>query len=142
MTTQWWPTPKPALLAAITVLRDAFGDGSNVSSDLPKRNPPDQFLHLERVGGRQDNPAIDVARILVSCFAKGVGQAENMANVSRAALRNASGRTITCETDDGEVDVFIRGWGAEQGPSGNNPHPDFLEFERWQVHGDLIVKSN
>lgn len=131
-----WPTPKPALLAAITVLDAAFGEYAFVSARMPSRRP-DRFVRVTRVGGSQTNIATDTARILVECFAKDIGQVEAMCNTARAALRNAGGTTVT--TDLG--DVAVRAWRNEDGPT-DFPHPELLEFERWQIVGDWSVKAN
>jgi hypothetical protein len=132
-----WPTPKPALLTAITILDEAFGEYAFVSAAMPIHNRPDRFVRVSRVGGGQDNIATDVARILVECFAKDVGEVESMCNTARAALRNAGGTTVT--TTAGTVSV--RAWDNEQGPT-DYPHPDLMEHLRWQLTGDLLVKSN
>lgn len=131
---QIWPTPKPAVLAAITILSEAFGTYASVSAKMPPHNRPVRFVRVTRTGGGQDNPTTDVARILIECFAKDTGQAEAMCNTVRAALRNAAGASV----GDG---IFIRSWANEDGPV-DLPHPDILDFERWQIHGDLAVKSN
>ena len=130
---QIWPTPKPAVLAAITVLADAFGEYAVVSAKLPARNRPDRFVKVTRVGGGQDDIVTDNARLLIECFAKTVEQVEAMCNTVRAALRNAAGTTV------GEA--FIRAWGNESGPA-DLPHPEILDYERWQLTGDLAVKAN
>jgi hypothetical protein len=132
-----WPTARPALLAAITVLDDAFGSYAFVSAKLPAHQRPDRFVRVSRVGGRQEHLATDVARILVECFAKDVAQVEAMCNTARAALRNSGGTTVI--TTSGAVSV--RCWDNEDGPV-DYPHPDLIDFERWQLHGDLSVKSN
>lgn len=136
-----WPTPKPAVLAACTVLADAFGEYAEVSTSMPKRNRPDRFVRVTRVGGSQADPSTDFARILIDCFGRDTATVEAMANTVRAAMRNAAGTTVTCDTGSSTVDVFIRAWGDEQGPV-DMPHPDILDRERWQLHGDLAVKSN
>lgn len=132
-----WPTPKPALLTAITILSDAFGEYAFVSAKMPANNRPDRFVKVTRVGGGLDNIATDTARILVECFAKDVGEVEAMCNTVRAALRNAGGTTVT--TTAGPVSV--RAWDNEQGPA-DYPHPELLEWERWQLTGELLVKAN
>ena len=132
-----WPTPKPAVLTAITILSEAFGDHAFVSAKLPGKIRPDRFVRVTRVGGGLDNIASDSARILVECYAKDVGQVEAMCNTARTALRNAGG-TIVSTT---QGDVFVRSWDNEQGPA-DYPNPEVLEFDRWQLHGQLIVKSN
>lgn len=132
-----WPTPKPALLAAITVLDEAFGAYAHVSARLPGNNRPDRFVKVTRVGGGLENIASDSARILVECFAKDVGQCEAMCNTARTALRNSAGTNVT--TNEG--DVFIRSWSNEAGPT-DFPHPEILDYDRWQVYGHLLVKAN
>ena len=132
-----WPTPKPALLTAITVLSEAFGEYSSVSAAMPIHNRPDRFVKVSTVGGGLDNIATDVARILVECFAKDIGEVEAMCNTVRAALRNAGGTTVTTTAGD----VSVRAWDNEQGPS-DYPHPDLMEHIRWQLTGDLSIKAN
>lgn len=132
-----WPTPKPAVLTAITILSESFGEYAFVSAKLPARNRPERFVRVSRVGGGLENEATDVARILVECFAKDVGQVEAMCNTARTAFRNAGGTTVT--TTEGPV--FVRRWDREQGPT-EFPHPDLLEYDRWQLFGDLMVKAN
>lgn len=131
-----WPTAKPAVLAAITVLGEAFGEYADVSAKMPRQRPI-RFVRVTRVGGGQPHPATDIARILIECFAKDTAQAEAMCNTVRAALRNAAGTTITTTAGD----ISLRHWGNEDGPV-DLPHPDILDYERWQLHGDLSVKSN
>ena len=89
-----WPTPKPAVLTAITILSDAFGEYAFVSAKLPGRERPDRFVRVTRVGGGQDNIATDTARLLIECYAKDVGQVEAMCNTARAALRNSGGNSV------------------------------------------------
>jgi hypothetical protein len=132
-----WPTPKPAVLAAITILADAFRGYAEVSAKLPRNSRPERFVKVTRVGGSQDTPVTDDARILVECFAPDPAQVEAMCNTARSALRNASATTV--ETTAG--DIWIRAWDNEDGPT-DFPHPDILDRERWQFHGDLCVKSN
>lgn len=132
-----YPTPKPALLAAITVLDEAFGAYAHVSARLPATNRPDRFVKVTRVGGGLDNIASDSARILIECFAKDVGQCEAMCNTARTALRNSAGTNVTTT----EGDVFVRSWGNESGPT-DFPHPEILDYDRWQLHGYLLVKAN
>lgn len=127
-----WPTPKPAVLTAITVLTEGFGTYAVVSAKMP-RTRPERFVRVTRVGGHQDHPATDTARILVECFGYDTATCENMCNTARAALRNAAGTTV-----DG---VFVRAWGNEDGPV-SLAHPDVIDMERWQFHGDFDCKSN
>lgn len=132
-----WPTPKPALLGAITVLTEAFGEYAFVSAKLPANARPDRFVKVSRVGGDLDNIATDRARILVECYAKDVGQVEAMCNTARTALRNAGGTTVTADN----ISMFIRAWDETSGPA-DYPNPDVIDFERWQFTGELLVKAN
>lgn len=132
-----WPTPKPALLTAITILSEAFGEYAFVSAAMPIHSRPDRFVKVSRIGGGLDNIATDNARILVECFAKDIGEVEAMCNTARTAFRNAGGTTVT--TTAGSVSV--RGWDNEQGPS-DYPHPDLVEHIRWQLTGELLIKAN
>jgi hypothetical protein len=132
-----WPTPKPALLAAITVLDEAFGEYAFVSAKLPARQHPDRFVRVSRTGGVLDNIATDGARILVECYARDVGQVEAMCNTARTALRNAGGTTVV----SGDVEMFVRFWQETSGPS-DFPNPEIVDFERWQFTGELLVKAN
>lgn len=134
---QIWPTAKPAVLTAITILDEAFEGYAFVSAKLPGTARPDRFVRVSRVGGSQDHQATDVARLLVECYAKDVGQCEAMCNTARAALRNAGGTTVV--TTAGRVS--IRAWDNESGPV-DYPHPEILDYDRWQITGDLLVKSN
>ena len=132
-----WPTPKPAVLTAITILSEVFGQYAFVSAKLPAHSRPERFVRVSRVGGGQDHQATDVARLLVECYAKDIGQVEAMCNSVRAAMRNAAGTTVAT-TSGG---VFVRGWDNESGPV-DYPNPEVLDFDRWQLTGDLLVKSN
>jgi hypothetical protein len=132
-----WPTPKPALLAAITVLDEAFGEYAFVSAKLPARQRPDRFVRVTRTGGVLDNIATDGARILVECYAKDVSQVEAMCNTARTALRNAGGTTVASD----DVEMFVRAWQETSGPA-DYPNPEIVEFERWQFTGELLVKAN
>lgn len=133
-----WPTPKPALLTAITVLSEAFGQYAFVSAKLPAHSRPDRFVCVSRRGGGQDNQATDVARILVECYAKDIAQAEAMCDSARAALRNSAGTMVTTTSGD----VFVRGWDSENGPIGPYSNPEVIDYERWQLTGDLLIKAN
>jgi hypothetical protein len=132
-----WPTAKPALLAAITILAEAFGEYAFVSAKLPGTIRPERFVKVTRVGGDLVNIATDSARILVECFAKDVGQVEAMCNTARTALRNAGGTTVTAD----EHRIFIRCWDEKSGPA-DYPNPDVVDYERWQFTGELMVKAN
>lgn len=130
-----WPTPKPAVLTAITILAEAFGEYAFVSAKLPANQRPERFVRVTRMGGGQDNIVTDTARILIECFAKDVGQVEAMCATATAAMRNASGTTVTTTSGD----VFVRYWDNDN--IVDYPHPDLIDFERWQVTGDLSVKT-
>lgn len=134
---QIWLTPKPAVLTAITILADAFGEYAFVSAKLPPRNRPERFVKVTRTGGGQDHQATDVARLVVECYAHDVGQVEAMCNTARTAFRNAAGTTVTTTAGD----VFVRAWGNEYGPT-DFPNPEVLDYERWQVTGELHIKAN
>lgn len=132
-----WPTPKPALLAAIAVLSEAFGNYAFVSAKLPGNNRPDRFVKVSRTGGRLMNIATDEAQILVECYAKDLGQVEAMLATATAALRNAGGTTIT---SDG-YRMFIRRW-EEDSLAVPYQNPEILDYERGQLTGGLMVKAN
>jgi hypothetical protein len=132
-----WPTPKPALLAAITVLAEAFDDYAFVSAKLPGNIRPERFVKVTRVGGDLVNIATDSARIMVECYTQDVGQVEAMCNTARTALRNAGGTTVTADT----ISIFIRSWEETSGPA-DYPNPEVVDFERWQFTGSLMVKAN
>lgn len=125
-----WPTPRPAVKAAIGILTDAFA-GIGVGANFPKVRPA-KFVRVSRVGGGQDNPRMDRARLLVECWAKSVGDAEAMTATARAALRNAGGTHID--------DVFIYGWDNEDGPVMYDD-PDISDMTRHQFTGDLSVST-
>lgn len=130
-----WPKRKPAVLTAITVLSEAM-PAIPVSSDMPAHRL-DQFIRVTRLGGRMTDPATDYARILIECFAVDTATVEDMCATASQALRNAGSTTVTTSLGD----VFIRCWDNESGPV-ERPHPEILDRERWQFHGDLLVKAN
>lgn len=138
-----WPTAKPAVLAAVTILQGAFGGYASVSTKLPGRNRPERFVKVSRVGGGQTDPATDRARILVECFGRDTATAEQMANTARAGLRNSAGVTLHTPTQstDRNMTMFVRWYGNETGLA-DLPHPDILDYERFQFVGELWVKSN
>jgi hypothetical protein len=127
------PVPKPAVLTAITILAAAVD--VDVSSDMPVHRP-ESFIRVSRIGGGMTK-ATDSARILVEVFGVTTAVVEDLCNQCRAALRNASGTTV----DIGTANAFIRSWDNEQGPV-ELQHPQVLDRERWQFHGDLLVKAN
>lgn len=128
-----WLTAKPAVLAAVTILEQAFGEYALVSTKLPARNRPDRFVRVERAGGGQDDPVTDKARILVECYAKDTAQAEAMCNTARAAFRNATSTFVE--------NMFIRWYGNEQGVA-DYAHPDIVDYERWRFTADLWISTN
>lgn len=132
-----WPTPKPAVLTAITILDSAFADYAFVSAKLPSRSRPERFVQVKRIGGGLDNMATDRARILVDCYAKDVGQVEAMLNTARTALRNAGGTTVSTAAGA----VFVRSWSRDNIVS-DYQNPEVLEYERGQLNGELEIKAN
>lgn len=126
-----YKTPKPAVKTAITILQQAFGVYALVSARMPKQRPV-RFVRVTRIGGSQDDPITDVARILVECFGVDVETVENMTATARAALRNA----ISTDVDD----VWVRNYDQEQGPV-DFPHPEILDMERWQFQGNLSLST-
>jgi hypothetical protein len=130
-----WPKRKPAVLAAITVLSEAM-PAIPVSADMPDVLP-EKFVRVTRIGGAMSNPAIDMARILIEVFGAETADVEDLSATASQALHNAVGNFVT--TTLGEV--FVRGWDNETGPV-DRPHPQIIDYERWQFHGDLMVKTN
>lgn len=125
-----WPTPKPAVKTAITILQDVFPDHP-VTHKMPTTIPP-VIVIVSRVGGGQDNPRMDRARLLVECWARDIGTAENMTGIARAALRNSGGTTVD--------NVFVYGWDSEDGPV-EYDDPDVSDRTRWQFSGELSVST-
>lgn len=126
-----YPTPKPALKTALTILEDAFGVYALVSTKMPKQRPI-RFVRVSRIGGNWDNPVTDNARLLIECFGPDPETAETMTGTARAALRNAISTIV-----DG---VWIRNWDNEQGPV-DFPHPQIIDMERWQFQGTLSLST-
>jgi len=126
-----WPTPKPALKTAITILADAFGVYAQVSAKMPKQLPV-RFIMVSRIGGDRPNPVTDTARILIECFGPDPETVESMCSTVDEAMHNAIGTIVDS--------VFIRNWDDIHGPV-SLPHPDLLTMERWQVHGDLWLST-
>jgi hypothetical protein len=126
-----WPTPRPALKAAISILQDAFG-AVRVSDQMPKTRPA-QFVRVDRVGGGQLNPRVDRARLLVECWGPSSGVVETMVGTAREALRNAGGTTVS----DG---IFIHSFDNEDGVA-HYDDPDVTDQRRWQFTGDLLVST-
>ena len=124
-------TPTPAVKTAITILVQAFGVYAQVSAKMPKQRPI-RFVQVSRIGGGQDDPITDRARILVECFGPDTETVENMTATARTALRNAISTVV-----DG---VFVRGWSNELGPV-DFPHPQIIDMDRWQFQGDLSLST-
>jgi hypothetical protein len=127
-----WSAPKPALKTALSVLRDAFGEYALVSAKLPKQRPI-RFVRVSLIGGTRINPVTYRSRVLVELFGPDPETVEAMHGTSSWALHNAQGTVV-----DGTV--FVRGWEDEQGPV-DNPHPEIIDMERWQFHGDLTLST-
>ena len=145
-----WLVPKPALLGAVTILEAGFRfpDGSHaamVSTKLPAHVRPERFVRVSRIGGGQNDPATDVARLLVDCFGRDSATCEFMCNTARAALHNSVSTWVTPTNLDGLPDhinsMFIRWCGNESGPA-DLAHPDILDYERWQFTIDLWIAAN
>lgn len=180
-----WLAPKQALLGAVTILQDGFTNATTgvryveVSTKLPARNRPERFVKVSRVGGGQEDPITDKARLLVECFGRSSRDVELICNTARSVLRNSVSSWVhprhpddppytppsrpaplPSVTDwplefaglpagraphsvDSVVDeaMFIRWCGNESGPA-DLPHPDILDFERWQFTIDLWVAVN
>jgi len=126
-----YATPKPAVKTAIRILHDAFGNYALVSAKMPKHRPI-RFVKVSRIGGSQDTPITDNARILVECFGPDTETVEAMTATARTALRNAISTIV-----DG---VWIRNWSGEQGPV-DFPHSEILDMDRWQFHGNLALST-
>ena len=124
-----YKTPKPAVKTAITILAAGFGQYALVSAKMPKRRPI-RFVQVTRIGGSQDTPITDNARLLIECFGPDTETVEAMTATARAALRNAISTIV-----DG---VWVRNWSNEQGPV-DFPHPQIIDLDRWQFTGDLAL---
>lgn len=132
-----WPTPKPALLTAIAILEEAFGEYAVVSAALPRQNRPDRFVKVTRTGGDMRDPVTDLARLLIECYGPNIATIEAMTGTVRAGFRNAAGTTVTA----GDYQVFVRHWDNEHVVA-PWPNPEILDRERAQVTGDLAVSIN
>lgn len=128
---QLYPTPKPALQAAIAILTPAVTP-TPVGFRMPNTRGA-AFVRVSRVGGRMGNLVTDVPRILVECWGPDVGTVENLCNTCRAALLNACGKFF--------AGVYVREWVNEQGPV-DFDDPEVTDMRRWQFHGDLRVSTN
>lgn len=125
-----YPTPKPALRTAISILSDAFTGVASVSAKMP-RTLPVKFVRVSRVGGSRPDLVTDSARILIELFGADPETVESMWATADAAMHNAIGTIV-------DSAVFVRGWENVQGPT-DFPHPDHLSMDRWQLHGDLLL---
>ncbi len=76
-----WPTPKPALKTAITILSDAFGVYAQVAAKMPRQLPV-RFIMVSRIGGDRPNPVTDTARILIECFGPDPETVESMLTIT------------------------------------------------------------
>lgn len=126
-----WPTPRPALAAAIDILNTAFTP-IPVTDRMPKVRPS-QIVIVDRIGGGQDNPRMDSARILVEAWGQSTAIAETMANRAREALRNAGGTWV----GNG---IFVYGWDSEDGVA-HYDDPDVTDMRRFQFTGELLVST-
>lgn len=130
-----YPKSKPAVLTAITILSEAM-PAIPVSSDMPAVRPA-AFVKVSPIGGVKPHQASDSPRILIELFAVDTETVEDMYLTASQALLNAGSTFVT--TTKGEV--FVRCWDDQQGPV-ERQHPEILDRERWQFHGDLLIKSN
>ena len=126
-----WDTPKPAVKVAIAILAEAFGEYALVAARMPRQRPV-RFVRVTRVGGGLTNHVTDTARLLIECFGLDVQTCENMTGTARAALRNAVSTVVE--------DSWVRNYDNEQGPV-DFPHPDILDMDRWQFHGELSLST-
>jgi len=137
--------PKPALSAAIALLRDGLADHGWPDIFVGSTKPgeaqgfavyPDQFVKVTRSGGGMNNLVTDRALLLVECWSVDSVEAENLANTCRALLRAApyQGQPF--------AGAYIRGWDeAGDGPV-DFPDPSLASHNRWQFLGGLLVSTN
>ncbi|MCH9731610.1 MAG: hypothetical protein K0U84_18370 [Actinomycetia bacterium] len=130
-----YPTVKPALRTALSILVDAFDGTASVAAALPKNRLPERFVLVELSGGSRPNVVTTSTRILIQLFAVDPATAESMWGTADAAMHNAIGTVI----DD---EVFVRNWGNVAGPTGPFAHPDFLQLTRLQGTGDLVLSTS
>jgi hypothetical protein len=135
----FYPTPKPALQAAIAILKAAFIVPSPfyatpvaVGARMPNVRPA-TFVRVDRLGGRMHNVVTDAARILVECWAPDSDTAEQMTCTASGALLNSLGQYW--------AGIYVREWADQQGPGGFDD-PAVTDQRRWQFHGDLRVSTN
>lgn len=126
-----WPSPPKAVKTAIAIQRSAFGTYAQVSAKLPRQRPA-RFVKVSIIGGSRVNPVTYRARIMVDLFGLDTETVESMHSTASWGFLNAQSTVV-----DG---VFVRAWDDEQGPV-DRPHPDILDMERWQFHGDLILST-
>jgi hypothetical protein len=126
---------KPAVLTAITVLSEAM-PAIPVSADMPAHRP-NEFIRVSPAGGTQPNQATDNPHLLIELFAVDTETVEDMFLTASQALKNAGSTFVTTTKGD----VFVRCWDNQQGPV-ERAHPEIVDRERWQFHGDLLVKAN
>ena len=125
-----YPTPKPALKTAISILTTALGASADVSANLPRTVGSNPFVRIERIGGARPNVVTDEAVFLIHCFGTTPEIVENLTASVDEAMHNA----ISTVVDE----VYIRDWKDVGGPT-NLTHPDFLNLEHWQMTGTLCI---
>jgi len=132
-----YPTPKPAVKAARTVLAARFAPvqfGTKIPNSRPQK-----FGRVSRAGGGLQSLVTDSARILVELWVNqdypggAVGEVEQFCCDAIAALQNAQGTSVG--------GVFIRGFTNIDGPV-DFPDPDVTDMERWQFQGDWLVSTS
>lgn len=123
-----YPTTKPALKTAITVLTAALS--ADVSAAMPRTIGSSPFVRIERIGGTRPNVVTDEAVFLIHCFGTTPEVVETLCSAVDEAMHNA----ISTVVDE----VYIRDWKDVGGPV-NLVHPDFLNLERWQMTGTLCL---
>lgn len=129
-----YPSVKPALKTALSVLSEAFDGTASVSAQMPLNNFPARFVRVSLAGGSRPNVVSTSSRVLIELFADTPAVVESMWATADAAMHNAIGTVV----DD---EVFVRNWSNVSGPVGPFPHPDVLSKERWQGTGDLVLST-
>lgn len=137
--------PKPALAAAISLLKDGlavmgwpsvFVGNSKPGPDQGFSTYPDRFVKVTRSGGGMNNMVTDRALLLTECWAVDSTEAESLSNACRALYRAAALRSLRY------AGAFVRGWDeAGDGPI-DFPDPSLASHSRWQFLGGLLVSTN
>lgn len=137
--------PKPALAAAVAMLREGLEDlgwpGIYVANVKPGEADgsdvyPDRFVKVTRTGGGMNNMVTDRALLLVECWSVDSTEAENLANACRALFR------VSALRQQQFAGAWIRGWDeAGDGPV-DFPDPSLASHDRWQFLGGLLVSTN